>query len=58
MPLYEYRCELGHVTEALKAVLGDPNAASERPACPACGRPTKLVVSAIARTPAKWGDTK
>lgn len=53
MPLYDYRCSEGHVTEVLLAYT---ERASERRCI--CGRASSILVSMPARTSYGWGDTK
>lgn len=54
MPLFEYKCKSGHIMEELKPVTCNPDSAEECPICSVCGRLTRLIVSAIARTSDKW----
>lgn len=54
MPLYEYRCALGHGTTALRR-MDDRHLEL---ACGRCGAPAALGVSAPAKTAWRWGDTK
>ena len=41
MPIYEYSCKAGHVTERLLSM----NTAIETIACPACGKPAERIIS-------------
>lgn len=47
MPIYEYQCECGLITEVIASQPAEPK-------CKRCGRPMKIKVSGQARTPGGW----
>jgi len=48
MPLYEYSCECGYLTEEIQRV------GTSAPQCPKCGGVMKRISSPIARIQIKW----
>lgn len=53
MPIYEYRCRSGHITQRLKKY----SQRSMKETC-VCGQKSAIVVSMPARTKYAWGDTE
>lgn len=51
MPIYEYSCFKGHITEDLKSYDDQST-----PPCEVCGDKTSKIVSLFARTPGFFGD--
>lgn len=54
MPLREYKCSCGHVTEELFMIREEHPPALE---CESCGLQAQLIFSAVAKTAGRWGDS-